>query len=285
MSVDANVINNEKTITLPIEWPYRLLGNFIILCFIFSLAIITVTLREEFVSKKLFDLKQYFYTQLNKVGFTLDDVIIETRNKTSLKDIEKALRLDRDTNILNIDVLEIKHQLELLPWIKTATVKREFFPNIIHILLKEKNVESLWQVDGKFYPIDDDGKVINADFVPSKPIMLIVGKGAPENFKELLQIIKKDNEIFERIKVANFISERRWNVILDHIESGITIKLPETGIEETWNKLIKINETKGIFKRKLTIIDLRLPNKVIVKIGKMNPDERKKLKNTRESKT
>lgn len=285
MSTEAKAINNDKRITLPLEWPYRLFGNVIILCFIFSLAIITVTIKEEIVSKKLSDLTQYFYEQSNKAGLTLDDIVIENRNKTPIKDIEKILALDREKNILSIDVIEIKQKLETLPWIKTATVKRGFFPNIIQISLKEKEVESLWQVDGKFYPIDEDGKVIEADFTPTKPIMLIVGKGAPENFKYLIQVIKKDEEIFNRIKVANFISERRWNVVLDNVETGITIKLPESRLEETWDKLIKINNTKGIFKRKLTIIDLRLPDKVIVKIGKMNPEEKEKLKGTKESKT
>ncbi|MDR1694883.1 MAG: FtsQ-type POTRA domain-containing protein [Lactobacillaceae bacterium] len=284
MSTEQKIINEQKIVTPPLEWPYRLLGNVIILCIVFSLALIAYTLKQEIVSKKFFDLTQYFYEQSNKMGWTLDDIIIENRNKTTMKEIKKALGLDRDKNILSIDVSEIKTKLETLPWIKTATVKRGYFPNVIHITLKEKEVESLWQVGGKFHPIDEDGKVINAEYIPTKPIMLIVGKGAPENFKELLQVIKKDEDIFSRIKVANYISGRRWNVVLDNIESGVTIKLPETNIEETWNKLIKINKTRGIFKRKLTIIDLRLPDKVVVKIGKMNPEERDKLKNTKESK-
>jgi len=42
--------------------------------------------------------------------------------------------------------------------------------------------------------------------------------------------------------------------------------------------LVKLDRTQGILKRKLTFIDLRLKNKVIVKLGKMTDDERKKLK-------
>lgn len=285
MTVETTVTDNEKKIYLKLEWPYRLLGNIIIICFVFSLAIITVTLREEIVSKTLSDVKQYSFLQLNKIGFTLDDVIVENRNKTPLLEISKILNLNRSKNILDIDVADVKKQLESLPWIKAATVRREFFPNVIHITLKEKTVESLWQFDGKFYPIDEDGEAIPIEFIPNKPIMLIVGKSAPKNFKTLLEVIKTDSEIFSRIKVANFISERRWNIVLDSVENGITVKLPEAGIKETWEKLIKINNTKGIFKRKLTIIDLRLPDKVIVKIGKMNPEDKDKLQNTKESKT
>lgn len=275
---------DNKQISLSTEWPYRLLGNIIILSFIFSLAIITVTIREEFVAKKLFDLTQYFYEQSNKIGFTIDDIVVEGRDKTTAKEISSALKLDREQNILSIDVADIKEELEKLPWIETATVKRGFFPNILHITLKEKKVGSLWQIDGKFYPLDESGEIIETDFIPQKPLLLIVGKNAANHLRNLLPIIKQDTDIFERIKVANFISERRWNVVLDDVENGLTIKLPEENVKEAWEKLLKINQTHGIFKRKLTIIDLRLPDKVIVKIGKMNSDDQEKLTQNKEKK-
>ena len=75
-------------------------------------------------------------------------------------------------------------------------------------------------------------------------------------------------QYLDRIKVANFISKRRWNIILDDIRKGVTVKLPEDNLEKAWKKLIKLDETKGILKRKLTIIDLRLDGKVTVKLRK-----------------
>ena len=49
-----------------------------------------------------------------------------------------------------------------------------------------------------------------------------------------------------------------------------TVKLPEENYAEAWKKLIKLEKTKGILKRKLTIIDLRLDGKVVVKLKKSN---------------
>ena len=97
-----------------------------------------------------------------------------------------------------------------------------------------------------------------------------------------MKSITDDQNIFQRIKVANYISGRRWNIVLDDVENGITVKLPEKHIDEAWKKLLKLNTTQGLLKRKLTIIDLRFPNKVIVKLGKMTPEERKKLKDVKE---
>ncbi|MFV0626104.1 MAG: cell division protein FtsQ/DivIB [Alphaproteobacteria bacterium] len=276
---------NDKKVMLPKHWPFRLIGNLFLISFVFCLSLITITIREELISKKLTDLEQTFYEKTTKFGFTIDDIIIENRQITTLKEIEKALELTRQNNILSTPPRVIKEKLEKLPWIKNAIVKRNYFPNVIQVSLVEKDVEAIWQLNNKFYPIDEDGKVIDAEYIPNKPVLLIVGKGAPDNFKNLFPIIKNNNEIFKRIKVANYISNRRWNLILDNIEHGITIKLPEENIPQAWEKLIKIDKSEGIIKRKLTIIDLRLPNKIIVKIGKMTDKEKENIKNTKESKT
>ena len=98
----------------------------------------------------------------------------------------------------------MKSDLEQLPWVKSATVSRSYLPNLLKITLKERRVRSLWQINNAFYPIDTDGAVIRADFVPSRPVLLIVGRGAPEHLNELLTAVEDDNEVFPRIKVANF---------------------------------------------------------------------------------
>ena len=103
-----------------------------------------------------------------------------------------------------------------------------------------------------------------------KNILQIVGQGAPEHINSLLKIIENDKELFARVKVANFISERRWNLIFDDVLNGITVKLPEDDVADAWKKLVKLDKTRGILKRKLTFIDLRLKNKVIVKISNKN---------------
>lgn len=276
----------ENRVFLPKVWHCRMLGNLLILGVIFFAASVTVTIKENLVSKKFTDLSQAFYAYTTKIGFTVNDILIEGRRKTSRQEIYDIIGINRGDNILSLDVSEIKQKLETLPWIRFASVRRSFFPNILHITLTERQVRSIWQIENKFHPIDSEGNVINAKYIPSRPILLIVGEGAPENITRLLKSISEDKEIFARIKVANFISKRRWNLILDDIENGITIKLPEENIEEAWKKFLKLNTTKGILKRKLTIIDLRLPDKVVVKLGKISSDEKKQLrKDSKESKT
>lgn len=269
-------------ISLPREWPFRLAGNLFLLGVIFMLASVIITIKTNLIGRKLTDLSTEFYNYSAGLGFKIDDIVITGRDKTAKKDILNALQLSRETNILNLDLRDLQQKVEQLPWVRHAVVKRRFFPNIIQIDIRERQVQSIWQLDHKFRPIDGEGNVIEADYTPDHPILLIVGEGAPENITALMKSITDDQNIFQRIKVANYISGRRWNIVLDDVENGITVKLPEKHIDEAWKKLLKLNTTQGLLKRKLTIIDLRFPNKVIVKLGKMTPEERKKLKDVKE---
>ena len=198
---------------------------------------------------------------------------MEGRQKTSVADVMQVVELQRGDNILEINLQEVRDRVKSLPWVKDVTVIRRYFPNIIHISIKEKTVKSIWQYKNEFYPIDEDGQIIETEYVPQKNILQIIGEGAPENLNNLLQIIEPDKELFSRLKAANFISKRRWNLIFDDVEHGITVKLPEEDVAAAWKKLVKLDKTRGILKRKLTFIDLRLKNKVVVRLNKDNENE------------
>lgn len=262
----------ENKIYAPVLWPYRLLGNLLLIGSIWLLTFGVITIRHNLVSKHIDSLLTELYNKTATVGWGLDDVTLEGRDKTSKDDVLHVIGLQRGDNILEIDLKAVCDKVKTLPWVKDASVSRRYFPNIIHISIREKKVKSIWQYQNEFYPIDEDGKIIETDYVLQKNILQIVGLGAPEHINGLLKIIEQDKDLFYRAKVANFISGRRWNLIFDDVLNGITVKLPEEDVEEAWKKLVKLDKTRGILKRKLTFIDLRLKNKVIVKISNKNSD-------------
>ena len=90
-------------------------------------------------------------------------------------------------NFFKINVTQIKQDLENLPWIRDVTVKKTFLPNILQISIKEKDVLAIWQLNKKFYPLDMEGYVIEADYKATKPSLLIIGEEAPENINNLLK--------------------------------------------------------------------------------------------------
>lgn len=267
------------------EWPQRLAGTLAVLGLIFVLAAIILTLKNDLVNKRINAFKEEIYDWAGAQGMVLSDIVVSGRERTGKDALNQALGLERGANMLKLDVYEIKQRLEKLPWVKEAFVRRGFFPNVLNIRIAERQVKAIWQINEKFYPLDAEGEVIEAEYQITEPILLIVGAGAPENFKNLLDALKDgDKDYISRVKVANFISGRRWNLILDDIRQGVTVKLPEDNIADAWKKLVKLDETKGIFKRKLTIIDLRLPDKVVVKLRKGRLGEQPALNSAAEHK-
>ena len=245
-------------------WPYRLVGNLLLLGLIWALTLGVITIRHNLVGQQIDSILSELYSKTAVAGWGLNDVTLEGRHKTTAEDVLRVTGLKRGDNILEIDLQEICKQVQTLPWVKKAVVSRSYFPNIIHISIEEKSVKSIWQYQNEFYPIDEDGNIIETEFVPEQNLLLIVGEGAPDHFNELLKVVEKDKELFQRLKAANFISNRRWNLVFDDIENGVTVKMPEENFEETWKKLVKLDKTRGILKRKLTFVDLRLKNKVVV---------------------
>lgn len=243
----------------------------------FFSAFIVVVLKNDLVNKKIDEFENIVLDYVGKENFLLDDIVVSGRNRTSIDDILKNINMNRGDNLLKANVVKIKQDLETLPWVRDVEIKRSFFPNVLNVEIKEKEVLAIWQLNEKFYPLDMNGYVIEADYVPNGDVLLVVGPKASEKFIDFLKKIRKvDEEYIKRIKVASFISNRRWNVILDDIKDGVTIKLPEKKYDDAWKKLIKLEKTKGILKRKLTIIDLRSEGKIIVKLKKNSLSKKNK---------
>ena len=211
-------------ISLPREWPFRLAGNLFLLGVIFMLASVIITIKTNLIGRKLTDLSTEFYNYSAGLGFKIDDIIITGRDKTAKQDILNALQLSRETNILNLDLRDLQQKVEQLPWVRHAVVKRRFFPNIIQIDIRERQVQSIWQLDHKFRPIDGEGNVIEADYTPDHPILLIVGEGAPENITALMKSITDDQNIFQRIKAGTSYSTTLKTASLSNSRKNISTK-------------------------------------------------------------
>ena len=251
-------------------WPYRLIGNFLLIGTIWLITMGVITVRHNLIGRQVDSLLSELYQQSAGIGWGIDDITLEGRVKTSKDDVLNVLNISRGDNILNIDLHAARERIKSLPWVKDAIVSRRYFPNIIHVSIKERKIKSIWQYQNEFYPIDEDGEIIETEYVPQKNVLQIIGEDAPQHIKDLLQIIEKDKELFSRLKAANYISKRRWDLIFDDVEHGITVKMPEEDMASAWKKLVKLDKTQGILKYKLTFIDLRLKNKIIVKVDDKN---------------
>jgi cell division protein FtsQ len=97
---------------------------------------------------------------------------------------------------------------------------------------------------------------------------LVVGKGAETQVGALLALIATQPNLKLRVKAAVRVGERRWNLRLDN---GVEVRLPEEGAEAALGELVRLDREQEILARDIKAIDLRFPDRFIVKLPPGSP--------------
>ena len=201
------------------------------------------------------------------LGMKLDALTVEGRNMTTREDLLAALDVERGAPILSINVADAKTAVEALPWVKTAKIERRL-PDAVHILLEERTPYALWQRDGRYTLVDRDGKAIVDVPDADQSLPLIVGPDAPQHAAALFEALGAETALAGRVRAAVRMGARRWNIYLDSFESGIAVRLPEGDVAAAWTRLATLERDHKILERDLDFIDLRLEDRLVVRVHK-----------------
>ncbi len=201
---------------------------------------------------------------VQKAHFSLESVVVEGHMRTKLSDVNSQLNLKRGMKIFEVDLEKEKSAVLELPWVKTVRIERHL-PTQILISVTEKTPIAIWQNKKKYWPIDEAGNPIWDDKTVLKNLLLVVGEDAPKHTPELIDVLKDYPQLAETTKSAVRVGKRRWNLYLNDAENGLEIRLPETGIKEALERLKVFKEEGDILNRDLKVIDLKLPDRLIVK--------------------
>lgn len=205
-------------------------------------------------------------------GFVLDYPEVEFKGDLSI-DVNLALADVRD--ILNrygvllkpktfsVNVEELKREFEQVSWVKNISVVKEY-PSKLLLVIEPKDIVAYMFSDGEYFPVDGDGKIIPAS-VEYRSGLLITGEGANENLKDFLSVVKKYPRIWNKVAYLQYINNLRWNVFLYDVEDGILIKLAGDNLEETLEKINKLDMEQDLLKRNISEIDIRDINKILIK--------------------
>ena len=195
-------------------------------------------------------------------GFAINSVLVEGRQRTPRGAILEALGVHRGAPILALDPFESRDNLRSLPWIAEASVERRL-PSVVYVRIEERQPMALWQSHGRLSVIDDRGTVIpGAKIDRFSALPLVVGPGAPEHAADLLHMLAGEPALKRRVSAAIRVGERRWNLRLD---DAIDVRLPEVAAKGAWEKLARIEREHGILSRNVTLIDLRMPDRLVVR--------------------
>jgi cell division protein FtsQ len=209
-----------------------------------------------------------FSEYFGKSGLQIETVTVLGDRETPKAQLIAALGVRQKGPLLSVDVHAIRQRLEALPWILRADVRR-VWPNRIEVLVVERRPVALWQSEGNVHVIDRDGRAIQGqDTGQFGHLLLVVGQGAAEQASPLLELLGRQPELRSRVKAAVRVGQRRWNLRLDN---GVEVRLPEEGAEAALKDLARLDREQQILAREIDAIDMRFPDRLIVKLPASSP--------------
>lgn len=215
-----------------------------------------------------------------RLGLVVTDIKVEGRETTDRETILTALGAGPGTPILAMSPRRAKGQLETLPWVRSAVVARRF-PDTLYVRLVERKPLALWQHSGKIELIDQEGGVIPVSRLDRfAKLPLVVGEGAASHAAELLDMLATEPDLASRVSAAIRVGDRRWNL---RIDNAIDVLLPTETPASAWAQLARLERSSAILKRDVQTVDVRLPDRLVLRVNPEAPKEAPSSKKGRPS--
>ena len=200
----------------------------------------------------------------NAAGFRISQVQLAGQHEVSRETVLTLAGITGRSSLLFLDAARTRARLLTNPWIADATVLK-LYPGRLHIGISERKPFALWQKDGAVSLIAADGTVLEPYVPPAfAALPLVVGKGAERAGHDFLKLVKRYPDIARRVDASVLVADRRWNL---HLKDGVEVLLPETAPEHALQALAELDRDKKLLARDIVSVDLRLPDRVTVRLS------------------
>lgn len=164
-----------------------------------------------------------------------------------------------------VNAAEIRSRLLGFGWVKDARVSHRL-PDTLVIDIVERRPAALWQNEGQLALIDNEGVVLDrvpVDKMPDLP--LLIGPGANAQEEQLGRLVTEVPSLKPQLASATWVGGRRWDLSL---QSGETVALPEgeAAAKAALVKFARLDKETGLLGRGIVRFDLRVPDKMIVRL-------------------
>jgi cell division protein FtsQ len=209
----------------------------------------------------------------NAAGFGIGSLSVLGRRNLTEREVLAAAGVNERTSLVFFDAEEARQRLKANPWVADATV-RKFYPGRLQIEIEERDAFALWQKEGKLSLIAADGAVLAPYNRAFAKLPLLVGSGAEVKGKEFLAILEKFPTLRDQVRASILIAERRWNL---RLKNGIDVRLPELDVAKSLDRLAHLDREKKLLSRDVSTVDLRLPDRVGVRLSEAAAQARDEL--------
>jgi cell division protein FtsQ len=200
----------------------------------------------------------------NAVGLRIAAVSISGSKEVSREEILTTAGVSGRVSLLFLDAGAARTRLRSNPWIADAAVLK-LYPDRLQISVTERQAFALWQKSGRVSVIAPDGTVLEP-YIEDRylDLPLVVGRGAETQAKDFFAILGRFSVIRAQLRASVLAAERRWDLWL---KNGVEIRLPETRVEQALELLTKLDREKQLLSRDIVAVDLRLPDRVSVRLS------------------
>ena len=201
-----------------------------------------------------------------RAGFQSANVSIEGASRLSRADILRIAGITESSTLFLIDADATRTRLLRNAWIAEATVAK-LYPDRIEIAVVEKKPFAVWQSRGNFFVIAKDGVIIDQltrERVRDSGMPIVVGEGAERRAQDFLAVLDRFPAVRGETVAAVLIAERRWNL---RLKNGTDVRLPEEDTDVALMRLVALDRDKHILSRDVSMIDMRLPDRIVVRLS------------------
>jgi cell division protein FtsQ len=188
-------------------------------------------------------------------NFEIDEVLVYQSDEP----VNELLESYFGQSLLALDIVEIKTQLEGLPWVREASVLKEW-PGNLYITLDEHEPVANW----------NEQAVLNSEGIPlEKPFadMKLADLHGPEGFSEVVmknylqfaQIFREQGFRLDRVLMRQ---RGAWTLTLS---SGVEVYLGEKDVLVRSRRVVNVLNNDSLNEKAVNYIDARYPNGVAIK--------------------
>ena len=208
-----------------------------------------------------------------EAGFTVQQVTVSGRRETAAADILDALGVAQGDVIHAFDPEMARRKIEALGWVHTAKVGR-LLPDTIRIWIRERRPFALWRDRRGLRLIDREGETITArNLARFAHLPVVRGAGARRAAADLIDILSAEPALYAGVREAVRVGGRRWDV---RFRNGIDVRLPAAGALAAWRRLARLDAEHAILTRQIKVVDMRLPDRLIVRVGEQEARRRRR---------
>ena len=192
-------------------------------------------------------------------NFKINKIVIKNDVLEVKKKIVNKTNYLINKNILKIQEGEIKKKLSDLKYLENIIIRKNY-PSSLIIEAKMTKLVGITYFNQKKYYVGENGKFILENKISNKKkLPIIFGKFDIDEFLKLQSDLDKLNINPNNITKYYYHKNKRWDL---HLAEEVVLMLPNKNLKKNF-EIFNYYYSKNKIKKK-TIIDLRIPDRLIV---------------------